>query len=110
MRPNLTCDASETIVARLRREPAFARGALAEAVTVFLGGEPEVARLMLRDIVNGTLGFEKLSDLTGIPPKSLHRMLSARGNPGMDNLAAIFEAMTGHLRVDVEARAKKKAA
>ncbi len=106
----LTRHASLSMIERIRRDPAFARGALTEAVTVFLGGEPEVARLMLRDIVNGTLGFEKLADLTGIPPKSLHRMLSARGNPGMDNLAAIFAAMTGHLRVDVEARAKKKAA
>lgn len=106
----LTRDASHTIVERIRRDPAFARGALTEAATVFLGGEPEVARLMLRDIVNGTLGFEELSALTGIPPKSLHRMLSSRGNPSMDNLTAIFEAMTGHLKVDVEARAKKKAA
>ena len=106
----LTRDASLTMIERIRRDPVFARGAIAEAVTVFLGGEPEVARAMLRDIAGGTLGFEELSDLTGIPPKSLHRMLSARGNPGMDNLAAIFAAMSGHLRVDVEARAKRKAA
>lgn len=106
----LTRDTSLTVVERIRRDPRFAKGMLSEAATVFLGGEPEVARLMLRDIVNGTLGFEKLADLTGLPPKSLHRMLSSRGNPAMDNLAAIFEAITGHLHVNVEAKATRKAA
>ncbi len=105
----LTRDSSQTIVERIRRDSRFAKGTLTEAVSVFLGGEPEVARLMLRDVVNGTLGFEALSEITGIPPKSLHRMLSSRGNPGMDNLAAIFEAMSRHLNVEVEARAKKAA-
>ena len=81
----LTQNASGTIIAQMRRDRVFARGALSEAVTVFLGGEPEVTRLMLRDFVNGTLGFEKLADLTGLPPKCLHRMLSSRGNPAMDN-------------------------
>lgn len=105
----LTCDSGLTIVERIRRDPRFAKGVLTEAATVFLGGEPEAARLMLRDIVNGTLGFEELSALTGIPTKSLHRMLSSRGNPAMDNLAAIFEAIAGHLKVEVEVRARKAA-
>ena len=105
----LTRDSSLTIVERIRRDPRFAKGVLTEAATIFLGGEPEVARLMLRDIVNGTLGFEELSDLTSIPSKSLHRMLSSRGNPSMDNLAAIFEAMSRHLHVEVEAKTKKAA-
>ena len=100
----LTRDSSLTIVERIRRDPRFAKGVLSEAVTIFLGGEPEVARLMLRDIVNSTLGFEELSNLTGIPPKSLHHMLSSRGSPAMDRLAAIFEAVTGHLKVEVKTR------
>ena len=106
----LTRDTSLTVVERIRRDQRFAKGMLSEAATLFIGGEPQVARLMLRDIVNGTLGFEKLADLTGLPPKSLHRMLSSRGNPAMDNLAAIFEAITGHLKVNVEARTTRRAA
>lgn len=105
----LTRNSSQTMVERIRRDSRFAKGVLSEAASLFLGGEPETARLMLRDIVNGTLGFETLSEITGIPPKSLHRMLSSRGNPGMDSLAAIFEAMSSYLKVEVEARAKKAA-
>lgn len=37
--------------------------------------------------------------------KSLHRMLSASGNPSMDNLAAIFDVLRRNLQVDIEVRA-----
>jgi hypothetical protein len=49
-----------------------------------------VAWLVLRDLVNGTIGFEGLVAATGRPSKSLHRMQSAKGNPTMDNLTLIF--------------------
>jgi hypothetical protein len=38
--------------------------------------------------VNATPGFEALAAETAKPGKSLHRMLSRKGNPSMDNLAA----------------------
>ena len=41
---------------------------------------------MLRDFVNGTMGFERLSELTHIPAKSLMRMLGPKGNPQAKNL------------------------
>lgn len=78
---------------------------LDEPATLFLNGEPEVARVILRDLVNATLGFEQLARETDKPSKSLHRMLSASGNPSMDNLAAIFAAMRSWLNVDIEVHA-----
>ncbi|MFC4275127.1 hypothetical protein [Achromobacter aloeverae] len=36
------------------------------------------------------------------PSKSLHRMLSRDGNPSMDNLAAIFGAITKRLGVSLQ--------
>lgn len=101
----LTRDFKETIVARVERDPAFAKALLDEAATLFLNGEPETARLILRDLVNATVGFEKLSKATQRPSKSLHRMLSAEGNPSMDNLAAILGAVRRNLKVDLEVRA-----
>ena len=90
----LTRDFKETVIARMEREPAFARALLDEAATLFLRGESAVARSILRELVNATVGFERLSKRTGTPSKSLHRMLSTRGNPSMDNLAAIFGAVS----------------
>ena len=98
----LTRNFKQTVIERVERDPEFAKALLDEAATLFLSDEPETARLILRDLVNATLGFEQLAALTDKPSKSLHRMLSPKGNPSMDNLAAIFGAMRTRLKVDLE--------
>jgi DNA-binding phage protein len=95
----LTRDFKQTVVERAQRDPAFARALLDEAATLFLNGEPHTARLVLRDLVNATIGFEALAAETAKPAKSLHRMLSKEGNPTMDNLAAILGALRRTLGV-----------
>jgi len=105
----LTRDFKRTVVERVRRDPAFARALLDEAATLFLNGEPQMARLILRDLVNATVGFEGLAAATSKPTKSLHRMLSEKGNPSMDNLATIFDVIRKTLGVEIEARGVKAA-
>ncbi|SHN49060.1 DNA-binding protein [Erythrobacter sanguineus] len=100
----LTRDFKETVKGRAARDPSFAKAMLDEAATAFLNGEPHVARLILRDLVNASVGFEDLATQTNKPSKSLHRMLSERGNPSMDNLAAIFRVVSKILGVAFEAR------
>lgn len=100
----LTRDFKQTVIERVERDPAFAKALLDEAATLFLSGEPDAARLILRDLVNATVGFESLAELTHKPSKSLHRMLSPKGNPSMDNLAAIFGALRSWLKVAFDVR------
>jgi hypothetical protein len=57
----LTRNFKQTVVERVERDPEFAKALLDEAATLFLSGEPETARLILRDLVNATLGFEQLA-------------------------------------------------
>jgi DNA-binding phage protein len=99
----LTQDFKQTVIARVERDPTFARALLDEPATLFLNGEPHTARLILRDLVTATIGFEGLADELAKPVKSLYRMLSGKGNPSMDDLAAIFCAVRGRLGVDLEA-------
>lgn len=106
---SLTRSFKQTIVERVERDPAFAKAMLDEAATLFLNGEPETARIILRDLVNATMGFEKLAKSTKGNSKSLHRMLSASGNPNMDNLAAIFTAVRKTLKVNLEVHTKRAA-
>jgi|SRR5471032_2072733 len=101
----LTRSFKQTIAERAQRDPAFAQALLDEAATLFLNGEPEIARVILRDLVNATVGFEGLAKETDKPSKSLHRMLSAKGNPSMDNLAAIFSVIRATLGVKIEVHA-----
>src|SRR5450432_899389 len=105
----LTRDFKKTVVARVERDPAFAKALIDEAASLFLNGEPETARLILRDLVNATIGFAALSRVTHKPNKSLLRMLSADGNPSMDNLAAIFGAIRKKLKVEMAVRTVKAA-
>lgn len=95
----LTVDFKKTVAERAQKDPEFAKALLNEAATLFLNGESELARIILRDLVNATLGFERLASVTALPNKSLHRMLSSKGNPSMDNLAVIFGAMKKNLKL-----------
>ena len=100
----LTRDFKETVAARVQSDPAFAQALLDEAITLFVNGEPEPAKLILRDLVNATVGFEALADEIHKPAKSLHRMLSKSGNPTMSNVSAIFAAIKRVLKVEVRAQ------
>jgi DNA-binding phage protein len=100
----LTRNFKETVIERVQSNATFAQALLDEAATLFLNGDPETARLILRDLVNATIGFEQLAALTEKPSKSLHRMLSPTGNPSMNNLAAIFRAVRERLQVSLSAQ------
>jgi DNA-binding phage protein len=89
----LTRNSRHTVIERIRQDRDFAATLLEEAQTAFVQGEPALARLLLRDLVHGTIGFEGLATEMHTPSKSLHRMLSARGNPCMDNLSMIFDVL-----------------
>ncbi|MCC7069045.1 MAG: transcriptional regulator [Burkholderiales bacterium] len=97
----LTRDFKETVAARVQNDPAFAQALLDEAITLFVNGEPESAKLILRDLVNATVGFEALAEEIHKPAKSVHRMLSKSGNPTMHNISAVFAAIKRALNVEV---------
>src|SRR2546423_3656217 len=105
----LTRDYKQTVVERVQSDPAFARALLDEAATLFLNGEPHAARLILRDLVDATVGFESLAIETSKPAGSLQRMLSSSGNPSMDNLAAILGVVRKRLGVDLQAHTVESA-
>lgn len=95
-------DSAATVRARIKTDPAFAEALLREATDMFLNGEADAARLLLRDVVNATVGFEQIAAATQRPSKSVHRMLSARGNPTMESLSAIFAALRKMLNISFE--------
>jgi len=86
----LTRDFKKTIQARIKSDPAFRNELLREGVECLLAGELETGKAILRDYVNATIGFEKLSGLTHKSPKSLMRMLSSKGNPQARNLLELI--------------------
>ncbi len=97
----LTRDFKETIQARIQSDPAFRDELLREGVECLLAGEMETGKAILRDYINATIGFEKLSRLTHKSAKSLMRMLGPKGNPQARNLLEVIAHLqkTGGLRM-----------
>jgi DNA-binding phage protein len=90
----LTRDFKATLMADMRRHRTFRVAYLGQAIECLHGGEFSVGKRMLRNYINGTLGFAALSKATSTPAKSLMRMLSENSNPHADKLFAIL----GHLQ------------
>ena len=93
----LTRSYKETIYAELQSDPAFRNALYAEAINALAEDEVTVALSMLRDLVHATITFKGLAGKTGISEKSLHRMLSDRGNPTAQNIGKILKTIKEHL-------------
>jgi DNA-binding phage protein len=89
----LTREYKQTVVARIQRDRKFAKALYAEAVNALLDGETAEGLAMLRDLVHAEITFKELARQTGFGEKTLHRMLSRRGNPTAKSLAAIVQAI-----------------
>ncbi|MDO8359821.1 MAG: transcriptional regulator [Devosia sp.] len=98
-------DFRTTVKARVERDPAFRAALLTEVVDLFLGGDVQTGKAMLRDYINATIGFAALAERTGTPEKSLMRMVSKSGNPRADNLFAMLNALQVATGVQIEVRA-----
>jgi hypothetical protein len=90
----LTREFKETVQARIRQDRNYRKALLREGVESLLAGDLDTGKAILRDYINGTMGFEELSRVTKRPTKSLMRMFGPAGNPQARNL---FEVI-GHLQ------------
>jgi hypothetical protein len=74
----------------LRRDRSFRVAYLDVAIGCLHSGDLATGKAMLRDLINGTVGFGNLGKALRRSPKSLMRMLSAAGNPHADSLFGIL--------------------
>lgn len=105
----LTRDFKETIRSRVQRDPGFRQALLREGIEIFLSGDVETGKIILRDFINATVGFTKLSDVTHRSAKSLMRMLGPRGNPQARNLFEIVKYLQESEGVQFEVRPRRHA-
>ena len=101
----LTRDFKETVQARAERDREFREGLLKEGIECLLSGDVEVGKIVLRDYINATIGFEELGSLTGKPPKSLMRMFGPSGNPYARNLFEVISQIQQHEGIQLEVKA-----
>jgi DNA-binding phage protein len=100
----------ETVRARAQTDGRFRAAMLTEAINELLAGDLGTGKAMLRDYVNATLTFERLSAETGIPVKSLQRMLGPKGNPTAENLFTVLKALQDADHITLAVRPARHAA
>lgn len=106
----LTRSFRDTVVEELR-DREFRRAFLSEAINDMLTGDLDSAKSVLREYINGTVGFIEVGKALGRSPKSLMRMLSPAGNPQARNLLELVaylqraDGVVAEVRLDDSAAA-----
>jgi hypothetical protein len=80
----------ELVQRHVKSDKKFAEALLRKGVDAMLSGDVETSKIILRDYIKATVGFEKLGAATGAPPKSLICMFGPRGNPQAKNLFSVI--------------------
>lgn len=101
----LTKDFKVTVAARVQKDSRFRRALLTEAVETFLSGDVDTGKLVLRDYINATIGFESLAKKMKKASKSLHRMLGAEGNPRADNIFTMIKILQDEENISLHVKA-----
>ena len=89
----ITRNFKETIQERALHDKKFREGILRESIACMLSGDIKTGKALVRDYINATIGFEKLSRLTHKDSKSLMRMFSISGNPTANNLFEVIRIL-----------------
>jgi hypothetical protein len=103
----ITRNFKETIQARALKDAKFRTGLLKESIESMLAGDTETGKMILRDYINATIGFEKLGSMVEKSPKSLMRMFSPSGNPTANNLFGIIHTLQKKEGVHFEVKASR---
>jgi DNA-binding phage protein len=101
----LTKSFRETVYERAQRDAGFRKALLTEAMNAYLDGDEATGKAVLRDVINATIGFERLAGELGKPSKSLHRMLGPSGNPNTANFFAILQVLQKRVGVKLTVKA-----
>ena len=95
------------IQARAQRDLALRKALLQEGVECLLAGDVDTGKMVLRDYINATTGFEELSRVFDRSSKSLMRMFGPKGNPQASNLFAVIHYLQEQEGIHLEVKARK---
>jgi DNA-binding phage protein len=106
----ITREFRETVRARAQADARYRAAMLTEAINELLASDLGTGKALLRDYINAAITFDRLAEETGIPVKSLQRMLGPKGNPTAENLFAVIKALQGAERITLAVKPSRHAA
>lgn len=90
--------------ALIEQDPVMRMAMYREVLEALLECDDELVKHLLRDLIHYSIGFEGLAVKTAIPSKSLHRMLTPKGNPTSRHLFTILRALRINEGLKLEVR------
>lgn len=105
----ITREFRETVTARAQRDHRYRRALLTEAVNELLAGNLSAGKMMLRDYIKATTGFENVATEIGKSSKSIQRMLGPSGNPTAENIFAILRVLQDEEEIALTVKSIKAA-
>jgi DNA-binding phage protein len=106
----LTRSFKETVKARVETDAEFRDALLREGIDALLAGDVDTGKIIIRDYINATIGFDKLAEETGTPSKSLMRMFGPAGNPNARNLFAVISTLQTSSGINLRVRHRARPA
>jgi len=106
----ITREFRETVRARAQVDARYRAAMVIEAVNELLACDLATGKALLRDYVNAAITFDRLAEVTGIPAKSLQRMLGPKGNPTAENLLTVIKAVQKTERITLAVKPVRHAA
>src|SRR3569833_3274652 len=98
----LTREYRETVLARIKRDPKFARALYAEAISSLLEGETDEGLSILRDLVHASITFKRLAQKTGFGVLVLFRLLCFCGFFSLCFLFVVTKTISDDLGIKPE--------
>jgi len=101
--PPLTLDGvREQVKWRIRTDDAFGYALLSEAIEVLLADDMTTAKSVLFDYIDATIGFDELSQQSGLALDSLRDMFGPAGDPRAADLFRVIGLLQQHQGIRLE--------
>lgn len=101
----LTTDFTKSVLAGVQAYAKFCDALLKEGIETMLAGDADPGRVILRDYLKATVGFEQLGVEIGSFLKSLIFVSGPTGNPQARNLFSAISHLQRHARLTLRVMA-----
>tara|TARA_A200000113_G_scaffold224459_1_gene242399 strand:+ start:1942 stop:2262 length:321 start_codon:yes stop_codon:yes gene_type:complete len=94
--------ANQVTVEMLQNDRDYLIAYFQDALLTLFKGEDQIGRLMIRDLVNATMGFPDLALQMKVSSKTIMGKLTESSNPGAAALFEIIDAIVKHEGLEIE--------
>ena len=98
----LPCSFRELVQERAANDAKFRTAFLTETIDAMLSGEPEVAKIMLRDYINATITFPGLAEGMKRPAETIQRMFAPKGSLRLGEFSKIMKILQSNANIKIQ--------